>query len=106
MNMMLACLQWTKSRAPDSSTELPSTIGNLKKWKKIPQPKTSYKDHICYEVKYNPANKDSDSYKLYIKPFSHSMAEQWLKFIEQLNIVIHGSGQWQSGVLQCDTFFA
>jgi hypothetical protein len=30
--------------------------------------KTSYKDSICHEVKYNPADKESDSYKLYIKP--------------------------------------
>jgi hypothetical protein len=37
--------------------------------------KTSYKDHICDEVKYNPADKKSHSYKLYIKPLSHGMAE-------------------------------
>jgi hypothetical protein len=55
--------------------------------------KTSYEDSICHEVKYNPADKDeSESYKLYIKPFSHGIAEQWLKFKEQLNIVIHGNG--------------
>ena len=47
--------------------------------------KQSYKDNICHEVKYNPANKKSESYKLYIKPFSHGTAEQWLK--------IHGQAQ-------------
>jgi hypothetical protein len=55
--------------------------------------KTSYKDHICHEVKYNHANKDSESYKLYIKPFSHSTAEQWLKFMEDINVACH-SQQW------------
>jgi hypothetical protein len=54
--------------------------------------KTSYEDSICHEAKYNPANKESESYKLYIKPFSHGTAEQWLKLMEKLNIVIHGSG--------------
>jgi hypothetical protein len=37
--------------------------------------KTSYEDSIYHEVKYNPANKNSESYKLYIKPFSCGMAE-------------------------------
>jgi hypothetical protein len=54
--------------------------------------KQSYKDHICDEVKYNPANKMSESYKLYIKPFSHCTAEQWLNFMDMLNIVIHCNG--------------
>jgi hypothetical protein len=39
--------------------------------------KTPYKDSICHhEVKYDPVNKDSESYKLYIKPFLHGTAEQ------------------------------
>jgi hypothetical protein len=54
--------------------------------------KTSYEDSICHEVKYNPADKNSESYKLYIKPFLHGMAEQWLKFMDRLNLVIHGIG--------------
>jgi hypothetical protein len=53
--------------------------------------KQSFEDHICHEVKYNPADKKSESYKLYIKPFSHGMAEQWLKFIDKLNSVIHSN---------------
>jgi hypothetical protein len=40
-----------------------------------------YQDSICYEVKYDPTDKKSDTYKKYIKPFSHGSPEQWLKFI-------------------------
>jgi hypothetical protein len=43
-------------------------------------------------VKYNPSDKDNKTYKLYIKPFVHGMAEQWLKFMEDLNVVIRGNG--------------
>ncbi len=43
-------------------------------------------------MKYNAADKNSESYKLYIKPFLYGMAEQWLKFMEQLDILIHGNG--------------
>jgi hypothetical protein len=57
-----------------------------KKMEEDSMTKTSYKDSICHEVKYNPANKESESYKLYIKPFSHGTAEQWLKFMDRLNI--------------------
>jgi hypothetical protein len=53
--------------------------------------KTSYEDSICHEVKYNPTNKESESYKLYIKPFSHGTPEQWLKFMEDLNLIICGN---------------
>ncbi len=50
--------------------------------------KTSHEDSICHEVKYNPNDKGSDTYKKYIKPFSHSTPEQWLKFMEELNVII------------------
>ena len=43
--------------------------------------KTSYKDSICHEVKYDPANKASESYKMYMTAFSHGTPEQWLKFM-------------------------
>jgi hypothetical protein len=56
--------------------------------------KTSCKDHICHEVKYDPSDKDSKSYKKYIKPFSYRTAKQWLKFMEDLNVVICGNGVW------------
>ena len=53
--------------------------------------KTSYKDSIWHEVKYDPTDK-SESYKLYIKPFCHGTPEQWLKFMEDLNLIICGNG--------------
>jgi hypothetical protein len=49
------------------------------------------------EVKYDPTNKKSDTYKKYIKPFSYGTPEQWLKFMEDLNIVIHGNGLDKNG---------
>jgi hypothetical protein len=54
--------------------------------------KTSFDHEICHEVKYNPTNKKSQSYKLNIKPFLHGTAVQWLKFMDKLNIVIHANG--------------
>ena len=36
------------------------------------------------ETQYNPTNKASEPYKKYKMPFSHSMTEQWLKFMENL----------------------
>jgi hypothetical protein len=69
---------------------------------------TSYEESISHEVKYNPANKESDSYKVYIKPFSHSMLS-------------NGSNSWINSTLLskatdltkmvwciffCDSFFA
>jgi hypothetical protein len=63
--------------------------------------KTSYEDSICDQVKYNPADKNSESYKLYIVPFLHGMAEKWLKFMERLNLVIHGNGLDNDGHLAC-----
>jgi hypothetical protein len=56
-------------------------------------------DSICHEVKYNPTNKGSESNKKYMKPFSHSMPEQWLKFLENLNVVICGNGLDENGCL-------
>jgi hypothetical protein len=51
-----------------------------------------YQDSICHEVRYDPTNKKSDTYKMYIKPFSYGTPEQWLKFMEDLNVVIRGNG--------------
>jgi hypothetical protein len=51
-----------------------------------------YQDSICHEVKYDPTDKKSDTYKKYIKPFSHGTPEQWLKFMEDLHITIRGNG--------------
>jgi hypothetical protein len=61
--------------------------------------KNFYQDSICHEVKYDPTNKKSDTYKKYIKPFSYGTPEQWLKFMEDLdlNIVICGNGLDKNG---------
>jgi hypothetical protein len=56
-----------------------------------------YQDSICHEVKYDPTNKKSDTYKKYIKPFSYGTPEQWLKFMEDLNVVICGNGLDKNG---------
>jgi hypothetical protein len=57
-----------------------------------------YQDSICHEVKYDPTDKKSDTYKKYIKPFSYGTPEQWLKFMEDLNvIVIRGNGLDKNG---------
>jgi hypothetical protein len=58
---------------------------------------TSYEDSICHEMKYDPSGKDSKTYKLYIKPSLHGTAEQWLKFMEDLNVVIRGNGLNNNG---------
>jgi hypothetical protein len=52
--------------------------------------KNFYKDSIDHEVKYDPTDKKSDTYRKYIKPFSHGTPEQSLKFMEDLNIIIFG----------------
>jgi hypothetical protein len=57
-----------------------------------------YQDSICHEVKYDPTNKKSDTYKKYIKPFSHCTPEQWLKFMEDLNVIICGNGLNENGL--------
>ena len=62
--------------------------------------KTSYEDTICHEVKYDPADKGSDMYKKYMKPFSHGMPEKWLKIMEALNVVIHGNGLNENGCVR------
>jgi hypothetical protein len=54
-------------------------------------------DTICYEVKYDPTDKGSDTYKKYMELFSHGTPEQWLKFMEALNVVIRGNGLDENG---------
>jgi hypothetical protein len=90
MNMKLAITKKTSSRifnrAPinfwePEKVEEDSTIKN-----------NFYQDSICHEVRYNPTDKKSDTYKRYIKPFSYGTPEQWLKFMEDLNVVIRGNG--------------
>jgi hypothetical protein len=53
----------------------------------VEQPSTTKnEDSICHEVKYDPADKTSESYKMYMTAFSHGMPEQWLKFMENLKV--------------------
>jgi hypothetical protein len=59
--------------------------------------KIVYEEHVCHEVKYDPSDKDSESYKKYMKPFSYRTAKQWLKFMEDLNVVICGNGLNNNG---------
>ncbi len=61
--------------------------------------KTSCKDHCCHEVKYDPSDKDSESCKKYIKSFSYGTTEQWLKFMEDLIVVICGNGLNNNGLV-------
>jgi hypothetical protein len=58
---------------------------------------TKNDDSICHEVKYDPADKASESYKKYMTAFSHGMPEQWLRFMENLNVVIRGNGLDENG---------
>ncbi len=64
----------------------------------VEQPSTTKNDDsICHEVKYDPANKASELYKMYMTAFSHGTPEQWLKFMENLNVVIRGNGLNKNG---------
>jgi hypothetical protein len=64
----------------------------------VEQPSTTKNDDsICHKVKYDPADKTSKSYKMYMTAFSHGMPEQWLKFMENLNVVICGNGLDENG---------
>ena len=64
----------------------------------VEQPSTTKNDDsICHEVKYDPTDKTSESYKMYMTAFSHGTPEQWLKFMENLNVVIRGNGLDENG---------
>ncbi len=58
---------------------------------------TKKEDIICHKVKYETTNKGSDTYEKYMMPFSHGKPEQWLKFMEALNVVICGNGLSKNG---------
>jgi hypothetical protein len=59
--------------------------------------KIVYEEHVCHEVKYDPSDEDSESYKKYMKPFSYGTAKQWLKFMKDLNVVICDNGLNNNG---------
>jgi hypothetical protein len=95
MNMKLAITKKTSSRIfnrapinfwePEKVEEDSTTKNNF------------YQDSICHEVKYDRTDKKSDTYKKYIKPFSYGTPEQWLKFMEYLNVIIRGNGLDKNG---------
>jgi hypothetical protein len=95
MNMKLTITKMTSSRIFNRACI------NFWEPEKVEEDSTSknnlYQDSICHEVKYDPTDKKSEPYKKYVKPFSHGTPEQWLKFMEDLNIVICGNGLKKNG---------
>jgi len=57
----------------------------------------SHADATIHEVKYNPSEKKSGTYKVYIAPFAFGDAEQWLQFKSKLDLVINGQGLLEDG---------
>ena len=47
---------------------------------------------MVHKVCYNPANADSQTYKIYLNPFDTGSMEQWLKFLTKLNLIITRNG--------------
>jgi hypothetical protein len=59
--MKLAITKKTSSRIFNRA---PINFWEPEKWKKIPRKKKNFnQDSICHEVKYDPTNKKSDTYK-------------------------------------------
>ena len=50
-----------------------------------------------HEVKYNHADPNSATYKVYVDPFDFGMPEQWLNFQTKLRIIIRGNGLDENG---------
>ena len=49
-------------------------------------------DAMVHEVRYDPANADSQTYKIYLSPFDTGSVEQWLKFLTKLQFIITRKG--------------
>ena len=47
---------------------------------------------MVHEVCYDPANADSQTYKIYLSPFDTGSVEQWLKFLTKLQLIITRNG--------------
>ena len=47
---------------------------------------------MVHEVHYDPANVDSQTYKIYLNPFDTGSVEQLLKFLTKLNLIITRNG--------------
>ena len=56
--------------------------------------KCSERNHnvMVHEVCYDPANADSQTYKVYLNLFDTGSVEQWLKFQTKLNLINTGNG--------------
>jgi hypothetical protein len=87
----------TKKTNPRIFNRAPINFWEPEKVEEDAMTKNFYEDNICYEIKYDPTNKKSATYKKYIKPFSHCTPEQWLKFMEALNIVNRSNGLDENG---------
>ena len=47
---------------------------------------------MVHKVCYDPANVDSQMYKIDLNPFDTGSVEQWLKFLMKLNLIITRNG--------------
>ena len=56
------------------------------------KPSERDRDATVHEVRYDPANADSQTYKIYLSPFDTGSVEQWLKFLTKLQLIITGNG--------------
>ena len=55
-------------------------------------------DEMVHEVRYDPANADSQTYNIYLSPFDAGSVEQWLKFLTKLQLIITRNGLMTSPV--------
>ena len=49
-------------------------------------------DAMVHKVRYDAANADLQTYKIYLSPFDTGSVEQWLKFLTKLQLIITGNG--------------
>ena len=50
------------------------------------------RDATVHEVRYDPTDVDSQTYKVYLSPFDSGTPEQWLKFCTKLDLIMTGNG--------------
>ena len=56
------------------------------------KPSEHDRDAMVHEVCYDPANADSQTYKIYLSPFDTGSVEQWLKLLTKLKLIITRNG--------------
>ena len=56
------------------------------------KPSECDRDAMVHEVHYDPANANSQTYKIYLSPFDTGSVEQWLKFLTKLKLIITRNG--------------